>query len=361
MKKNAPRLLETLGRYSNTVTLIKGSPDPDAIASAFAFRAICECRGVKNTICAEKKISLPQNRAMVDRLGIPLKFDFPADPGRYDAYLVFDHQSARIPESLRPLPCLAHIDHHEEVKESVACDFSLIMPEAGSTSTIMALLLREMDIEISAHDMTRICTALLYGIETDTDTYSHAGRLDYEAIDFISHHSDSSMAKRLSSVPLSKKTVSLLWKAMENLHLYKDWLMAGLGFIDEGNRDSIAIVADFLVKREDAAVVIVFAAIEKHDGKGLTLDASFRSKEGKTNLDGIIKEITSQGGARKYKGAFQIDMNYFRDCPDRDLLWKTISVTTIDILQRRRDELYLTDIKSYYSRIKGRLYDFLNR
>ncbi|HOO71034.1 MAG TPA: DHH family phosphoesterase [Spirochaetota bacterium] len=362
MKKNSEQLLETLKKYTNIITFIKGSPDPDAIASSLAIKTICESLGIKNTIHAEKKISLPQNKALVQTLDIPVKFSFPQDLSRFNAYMVFDHQSAQINvSSTNNIPCAVHIDHHDKINDLNRCDFRLIMTDAGSTSSIIALLLKEMDIDINRQTMTRICTALLYGIETDTDGYSHAGTMDYEAIDFLSSYSDMSLIKKISSIPLSKKTVSLLWKAMENLHLYKDWLMTGIGFIPESNRDSIAIIADFLTKREEASVIIVFAAIEKSNGKGLVLDASLRSKKDTTNLNAIIKEITSEGGARKYKGAFQIDMNYFSDCPDKNLLWKLITLTTIDVLQKRRDDIYITEIKRHYLRIKDKFFGFMQK
>ena len=348
MKKNSEQLLETLKKHANIITFIKGSPDPDAIASSLAIKTICESLEIKNSIYAEKKIPLPQNKALVQILDIPVKFSFPQDLSRFNAYMVFDHQSAQINILSPDIPCAVHIDHHDKINDVNHCDFRLIMTEAGSTSSIIALLLKEMEINISRQEMTRICTALLYGIETDTDGYSHAGKIDYAAIDFLSSYSDMSLIKKISSIPLSKKTVSLLWKAMENLHLYKDWLMTGIGFIPESNRDSIAIIADFLTKREEASVIIVFAAIEKSNGKGLVLDASLRSKKDTTNLNAIIKEITSEGGARRYKGAFQIDMNYFSNCPDKNLLWKIISLTTIDVLQKRRDDIYITEIKRYY-------------
>jgi len=361
VKTDPKQLVAALKKYASLATLIKGSPDPDAMACSFALKCVCDTLGIKNGIFAEKNISLPQNRALVDKLDIPIKIPFPADLSKFDAYMIFDYQQARIPDISEKLPCAVHIDHHDASAEDVSCDMRIVDSSAGSASTIVALLLKELDLEIGRQAMTRMCTALLYGIETDTDGYSHARKPDYEAIDYISKYSDTSLVKKISSIPLSKKTVSLLWTAMENITLYKDWLITGIGFIDESNRDSMPIIADFLTKREDVALVVVFAAVEKSRGAGLALDASFRTKNPGLDLDSIIKGITETGGARKFKGALQIDLDFFTACPDRDALWKIISATMTEALKKRRDGIYISGIKGYYRRLRNRIFWILKK
>ena len=361
MKEESKQLMSSLVQYESIMTIIKGSPDPDAIASSYAVNKICEKLGVKNSIFSEKKLSLPQNKALVDKLDIPIRFKIPDDVSTYDSYMIFDHQSARVEIISEKLPCAVHIDHHENMDDTVECTFRLIRTDSGSTSTLIALLLQELDHELEAHTMKKICTALMYGIETDTDHYAHAGDLDYRAIEFLSRFSDSSVIKKINGIALSKETVTLLWKALENLQIYKDWLITGIGFVKESNRDSIAIIADFILKREDSPTVVVFAAIEQEKRRGLTLDASFRSIDENTNLNGIIKEITANGGGRKYKGAFQIDMDFFSHCPDKEILWNMINITTIAALKKSRDSIYITEIARYYNKLKFRLSQLIKK
>lgn len=337
---------------------IKGSPDPDAISSSFALKIICDKLGIKSAIVSEKNISLPQNRALIHQLDIPIKFRLPSDINKFDAYCVLDHQSVSIAGLSGDIPCALHIDHHEPLNENIIPELSIIDTEAGSTSSIMALLLENLNLVIEESLMSRIATALILGIQTDTDKYAHAGKVDYKALQYMSKYSDNILIKKISGIPLSKKTVSLLWAAIENLQLYKDWLITGIGYIDESNRDSIAIIADFLLKREEVTAIVVFAAIERNNGKGLFIDASFRSINKNLRLNDIIKEITPEGGARKYKGAFQINIDYFAQCPDRELLWELIKITTIEVLKNQRDEMYITEIKGYYKTIKQKFDNF---
>jgi hypothetical protein len=142
--------------------------------------------------------------------------------------------------------------------------------------------------------------------------------------------------------------------AVENKVEYKDWIFTGIGFIDESIRDSISIIADFMIQRFRCSVVIIFAAIITQKPRGLRLDASFRTDDEKMDLNLLIKEITQTGGGRKYKGAYQVDLNYFADCPDKDKLWEVIESTTIAHIKYLRDKFQIIEIKGFYNKMKRR-------
>ena len=158
----------------------------------------------------------------------------------------------------------------------------------------------------------------------------------------------------------SSEAVSLLWRAIENIIIHKDWLMTGIGYVDEEFRDSIAIIADYLINWENANVVIVFAVIGQKNRSGMYLDASFRTKDKSLNLNHIIKQITSTGGARRYKGAYQIPMDYFINCPDKQKLLEIVNITTVEILKKQRDRLKITEIMSFYDSVKEKIKDLFH-
>ncbi len=361
MDAAARALVKSLQRYQRILILIKGSPDPDAIASSYAISVICGELGITCTIFTEKKISLTANFVFVKTLRIPLSYiSSVPDMQEFDAYIVTDSQSPHAPDLTGSLPCAAFIDHHEPAEEKIEAGFALQDTNAGSTSTLIALILKELQWKIDPVVMMGIATALVYGIYTDTDKYSHAGKLDYEALEYLSKYSDSDIFNKISSTRLSKKTLQMLKTATTNKHIYKDWLITGIGYVDAANRDSIAIIADFLLKREKTATVVVFAAIVDINRNRLTLDASLRSSQENMNLNDIIKKITPEGGARKFKGAYQICLDYFHHCPERELLWNLIEITTLDLLEKSRDELYLTELKGFYRQFKKRVRDIFS-
>lgn len=358
---SASKLIAVLKKHRRLLILVKGSPDPDAIASSFALQALATHLGIESDLITQRPLSLPQNRAFVKMLDIPLKVvKSLGNLSGYDGYTVTDHQSGSARELDDRLPCVVHIDHHEPVKETRAPEFALMMAEAGSASTIVTLLLMHTGISLDPHIMTRVSTALLFGIENDTDRYTHAAKVDYDAIDFLSRYSDNRLLRKISSIPVSKKTLALFRDAMASHLLYHDWLIAGLGYVDADNRDSIAVTADLLLKQGTSSTVVVFAIIENEERHSLTLDASFRSSIENLELNDIIKEITAEGGGRRFKGAYQVPLDYFSHCPDRTLLWKTVELTTIEALKKRRDGIPITELKSLYRRFRKRLSGLLD-
>ena len=359
MNENAKKLEKVLKKHGSILICIKGSPDPDAIASSFAFSVMCEYAGLKTKIVSAMNLSLAQNRAFVKILDIPVVFKKnPADFDHFDCYAVMDHQSAAVENVTGRIPCAAHIDHHEILENDAPAEFRLLVPEAGSTCSLIAGILSFERIPDPAL-ATRVATALMYGIQTDTDKYAHAGKIDYDALRHLSKFSDKGVINRISGIPLSEFTVALLHRAMENEIIYKDWLLAGVGYVGEADRDSIAIVADFLLKRDEVNTAVVFALVEKKNA-GLVLNASLRTTDGNLDLNDIIRSITPYGGARAFKGAYQVELGYFSHCPDRALLWEAVKVTTIDILRKKRDSLPIAEIRSAFRRFRKRLADLFS-
>lgn len=356
LQETSKRLREALSRYGNILILIKGSPDPDVIASSFALKAVCDHLKIRSSMVALSEISHPQNRAIVKALDIPLEIEksLPSRHG-FDAYAVLDFQSAYTRGLSEKLPCAVHIDHHAETHDDVNADFRLVSDRAGAASTYMALILRELDLPPAGPVRRAVSTALMLGIQTDTDNLHHATRLDYEALQYLSGKADQGIIQKVYSVPLSEEALRMIGAAMSDHELYRDWFLAGLSFIAETQRDSIAIVADFLLESGVAETVVVFAIIEKKRQGGLSLDVSFRTSNPDLDLNALIKSITPDGGGRAYKGAYQVSLDYFAAFPDREALWTIVRVTTIERLKAARDNVRFTEIRGFYRRIRGRI------
>jgi hypothetical protein len=101
--------------------------------------------------------------------------------------------------------------------------------------------------------------------------------------------------------------------------------------------------------------VAVFAVVESAGKKGLMLDVSVRVREETFNLDSLIKQINPNGGARKFKGAYQINLDYFKDCPDRNRLWEVVNATTLQIFKTHRDVIPVVEVKNFFDRLKSKL------
>lgn len=351
--------LQAVKKYENIMIIISGSPDPDAIASAYALKIILSAISVNSDIYITKKISLSQNRAFVRFLNIPIIYRRNLSPRKYSAYIVPDFQSNIVAGITNYLPCAAHIDHHTKTDNNVFSDFSFIKTESGSTSSLIALMVRDLYLNIDRKTLVSVSTALMFGIQTDTDKYEHATPIDIEALNFLSDYSDKTIINNINGIPISPATMRYYKKASGNQHIYKDWKIYGIGFIDIEHRDSIAITADLLLKKPESKTVIVYALVEDKEKDDLFLDVSFRSRSDSLDINRIIKNITSTGGGRNYKGAYQIVLDYFCDCPDKELLWRTVELSTIEKLKKARDEIYINKIGTFYSSIMEKAAAFL--
>jgi phosphoglycolate phosphatase len=350
-KDLSKQLIQCLKKYKRILIYIKGSPDPDVIASSFALSVVCNAIGIKSTIVSVTNTSLPQNKAIINDLKIPIQFrKSHPDVSNFDCYAIMDFQSAYVKGISGNLPCALHVDHHERLDENLEVNLKIIIEDAGSVSTIMALILSESKLEIDTTVLKKISTALYYGIQTDTSNFSNLSKLDKMALEFLNKYADPNEIKNITEIPLSEEVVGLFKTAVKNQVIYRDWIIAGLGIINQSKRDSIAIVADYLLQNENIEIVIVFALIQKE--KGLILDASLRTRNKRLNLNDLIKNLSPIGGASKLKGAFQVNLDYFCNSSELDSLWEVVYKTTIQKLKTQRDLAPYLEIKGFFNFFK---------
>jgi nanoRNase/pAp phosphatase (c-di-AMP/oligoRNAs hydrolase) len=349
----AKDLVETLKRFSSILIFIKGSPDPDAIASSYGLHVICEMLAIRADIISPLNVSLPQNKAFTAKLNIPVIFS-PAriDFSQYDSYAVLDHQSNLVQGI--DLPCAVHIDHHEKLPKNEPAAYSFISEEVTSVSTFLALILKELQPVISAEQMSAVSTALSYGILTDTNNLQLSVGYDREALEFLSIYSNRQLLDSFMETPYSEETLTVITKAMMNNVVYKNWMFAGVGFIGQNYRDAIALTADFMLEHEDVSTIIVYAIIRRPTG-GMYLDVSIRSKNKRLNINSLVKSITPNGGGRQYKGAYQIDLDYFTAYPEQREIWNIVSRTTIEQMKTARDNVSFIPIAEVGASIAERL------
>jgi nanoRNase/pAp phosphatase (c-di-AMP/oligoRNAs hydrolase) len=355
-KRKATELVQAIKKYNHILVYIKGSPDPDVMAASYVFKLICEFYGIKSTIDSPVLPSLPQNIKIVKDLNLPIQFEsLKGSVKLYDAYAILDNPTVEVSGVTGVLPCVVHIDHHEPVMEDIPVEFKFIRTDAGSTSTLMAILMNHLKdtLTFSNYTTANASTALYFGIQTDTNDFQYQTELDKNAVSSINPFLDRPTVERISSIKFPKKAMYLLQQALHHQFIHNEWLIAGVGFIKEKQRDIMAIISDFLLKREDISKVVVFSIVEKKNG--LTLDASFRTNIPTFNLAKLIKRITSEGGGRPFKGAFQVNLDYFIHCPDRDLLWKLVYLTTVEALKKEGLGVKMNIFKRSWHNLKEKI------
>lgn len=311
---------------SKLLICIRGYPDPDNIGSSLALQWLARQHGVESKIVHFEEISHHENRALVKKLDIELdEWRDNFDCSKFDYYAITDSQSAELPIKL-PVNCqlLAFVDHHKPLG-TIQGRFIDIRENAGSTSAIFTEYLMEgaQDFSGSSPEITKIATALMHGIRSDTDNFVNATMIDYRASEFLSNFVDKDLLALISRQSIPAKTMDLTQIALQRKDIRGTFMFSGVGFVRDEDRDGIGQCADYLLHREGIETVIVYGVVGNE-----FIDGSLRTKSHTLDPDKWLKDVFGQdrdgtyyGGGRKDKGGFQIPLGFFASCSDKELLW----------------------------------------
>lgn len=319
---------------------IKGYPDPDNIATALALQWIARRYDIQSNILHFEAISHQENRALVKKLDLDIEeyqdgFDF----SQYDYYAVNDAQNAELPVKLPPhCELLVFVDHHKALG-TISGHFVDIREYSGSTSAIYSEYLQDKYFDFNGEDghESKIATALMHGIRSDTDNFINATGLDYKASSFLAKFVDKDMLALISQQSIPAKTMDLTQIALQRKDIKGTFMFSGVGFVRDEDRDGIGQCADYLLHREGIDTVVVYGVVG-----GQFIDGSLRTKSHTLDPDKWLKDVfgtdrhgTYYGGGRKDKGGFQIPLGVFGNCSDKELLWILIKKTIDELFYQK--------------------------
>ena len=331
------RILSSIGGEP-IVVLLTGHPDPDAIGCALAHQRICEALGVPCSIAHVMPVSHRENRALVKLLNVEmLQISSPADLMPFKYYSLVD---ASAPETSLDVPdhlkLLTVVDHHRG-SGRVDAPFIDIRTSMGASCSIYAEYMQQGLAPLTGErrDDARVATALLFGIQTDTDDFALATPADFTAAAYAKAHCDADILKRVGRRTVSAAAMSVLGQALSNLVVIRDFALAGVGIVPVGDRDAIGGAADFILKREDIDTVLVYGIVEDRiDGSLRTNSPSVDPAVFLQTAFGRDREGKAYGGGRADKGGFQIPLGLLADSDDLDALWTLVQQTILSRLSR---------------------------
>ncbi|OGR09594.1 MAG: hypothetical protein A2341_16480 [Deltaproteobacteria bacterium RIFOXYB12_FULL_58_9] len=336
-KAGADRLREVLDghRGERHVIAIRGYPDPDSIGSAMAHAYICAHFDIEPTILYFDDISHHENRALVKKLAIEMvRYGEGIDLTTFDRISVVDAQLLEATTDVRAIPIVSVVDHHK-LQGEITAEFIDIREDAGSASSIYAEYLADgiAPMERDNPGCARLASALLYGIRSDTDDYLLAREIDYRAAAFLAGYADHDLLTGISMQSISPRTMEITQRAYASKVIADTYMLAGVGFVRDEDRDSIGQAADYLLRREGIDTVICYGIVNNQ-----FVDGSLRTTSAVVEPDRYLKELfgadahgVPYGGGRTDKGAFKIPLGPFAHCGDRDLLWSMVQRTIEDL------------------------------
>jgi nanoRNase/pAp phosphatase (c-di-AMP/oligoRNAs hydrolase) len=319
------------------VVVIRGYPDPDSLASAWAHARLAASVGIECDIAHMPVVSRAENRAMVNLLDMPLVRIAAADDlSRYAALSLVDANAIELPRAAG-LPCASIVDHHA-IGGPIDAEYVDIRPDIGSTSAIYAQYLLDGPARVLDDGALggRLATALAYGIRSDTDDLLRATPADLHALGDILGWVDGEILAELSRFSIPASAMRILRRALEAVQIEGTWAFAGVGAVRPQDRDAIGQAADFLVRREGVRTVIVYGVVDGWiDGSLRTTDATIDPAAWLRDAFGIGPGGLPYGGGRRGKGGFQLPLGPIAACPNAGALWQVVRDTMEDTLRRR--------------------------
>jgi nanoRNase/pAp phosphatase (c-di-AMP/oligoRNAs hydrolase) len=315
------RLLEA-HRGERHVIVMQSFPDPDAISSALAHQMIAAQYEIESDIVYDGAISHLENIALVELLNVAmLKVQTNDQLKSYAGSVFVDNQgtTSGVTERLREqnVPVLAIVDHHE-LQGMLDAQFTDIRTTANATATIYAQYLERglLPLDHSNPDHTKLATALMHGIRSETNGLVRGDRDDYLAAAYLADFLEQETFEAILSSQRSRNTMDVIKAALESREVIDNYSVAGVGYLRFEDRDAIPQAADFLLTEEYVHTAIVYGIVVK-EGDREFIVGSLRTRKPTLNPDTFLKEALGgaapgqfYGGGRREAGGFEIPIGF---------------------------------------------------
>jgi nanoRNase/pAp phosphatase (c-di-AMP/oligoRNAs hydrolase) len=303
-KAHARHLLKVLAGKKNILITTHRYPDPDALASSLAL-----CTLLKQKLPnAEVDVSIKGSVIGGLNATFAKQTDLKLLPWSeelletHDAVILVDTQphfaNSPLPANFAPL---AVIDHHRSMHRRAKCPFCDIRADVGATGSIIFSYFMELEAPISRD----LAATLLYAIESDlAGAAGKPGELDNIALSSLTLMSDTRKLYEMRYVDLPRNYYIAYANGVNNAVVHDEAIVSHLDEIDTPEKP--AIIADFLLRFDQAHWALVTAIIEKN------LVLSLRTDGPKTSAADIMRRLVrdlGEGGGHRTKAGGYIRLN----------------------------------------------------
>ena len=240
----------------SVLLLLQDDPDPDAIASGLALRQVLGRNKQTAPLGSFGKVTRPENIAMVKLLEIEIDRVTKSGLRNFDRIAVVDLQPPHL--SSPPDEIDLVIDHHPE-QFNYKSHIKDIRPGYGATSTILLEYLLCTNSNIG----TRLATAMLYGIKSDTFALSReVNEWDVEAFSYLYPLANQNLMRRIERPELPPAALDALSLALKNRRVIDKVAFVNLGRVERD--DLIPQMADFSLSFEGIEWAFVSGVFESN-------------------------------------------------------------------------------------------------
>lgn len=266
--------------------LIHPDPDPDAIASAFALRAVLGRNAGQSPVVTLGDMRRPENRRMADLLELRVSVVSGAELRELERLLVVDTQ----PAGLFPGggPGLGVIDHHPP-EAGYTAEFLDLRPGYGAVSSMLTEYLRAA-CESEVGDT--LAAALLHGIKTDTDLLTRSvSPEDVQAYAFLQERADTELLRRIERPSYSVEAARSYGAALAGVRVSDGIALVHAGDLPENAAHLLPELADFCLNLQHATLAVASGFVS--DELVVTLRYGGR---GQLDAGAIARRLAAGGG-----------------------------------------------------------------
>jgi nanoRNase/pAp phosphatase (c-di-AMP/oligoRNAs hydrolase) len=236
-----------LERREKLGILLQPDPDPDGIACGYALRALLGRKSPTAPLISFGQVKRPENRAMIEALGIDVRTITPEELDEFDGLALLDVQppvfGENPPARVRSVDVV--IDHHPE-RTGYDAVIQDIRTSYGATATILTEYIRASELELRP----KLATALVYGIKTDTQLLGReTSRHDMTAFAYLHAYHSPALLRRIERPALPTEGLRALGRALARTEVEEGIHLLVLGRVPE---DVIPQVADLGLQAEGA-------------------------------------------------------------------------------------------------------------
>jgi nanoRNase/pAp phosphatase (c-di-AMP/oligoRNAs hydrolase) len=319
------QLRELLEHREKVAILLQPDPDPDGIAAGIAIRAILGRKATTAPLVSFGEVTRPENRAMVEALGLEVRTITPAELDEFDGLVLVDVQPPVFgePPPARVLSVDVVIDHHPERSgyDAVLRD---LRPSYGATSSILTEYLLAAGLDLRS----KLGTALLYGIKSDTQLLGRdTSRADLAAFAAVHAAHSPALLRRIERPALPQKGLNALGRALARTRVEDGIHLLVLGRVRE---DVIPQVADLGLQAEGAEWAVAAGIV------GSDLVFSVRNVGYVRAAGDVVREVVEGlgvGGGHRSMAKGIVPLKAFREAYGRADL-ATIRRTLLDAFKK---------------------------
>jgi nanoRNase/pAp phosphatase (c-di-AMP/oligoRNAs hydrolase) len=301
MKRAQEALDEILGvcrRNGRILVLTQNNPDPDALASAAAFKELISERLHKRVeigyggVCGRA-----ENRAMIDILRIGAKQMTTERIAGFNTVCLVDTQPGagnNVIAADQPVDII--IDHHPlRRRPRNHARFRDIRDNYGATATILYEYLLAAELNVTGN----LATALFYGIQSDTqDLGREAGPADVSAFQELFQAADKKKLSRIRRAPVPPSYFHMLYQSIETCEIVARTAVSMIRFCSAP--DMIAEVADLMSRLRGVRSSVCYGLCQGR------IYISVRTADARCNaghrMKRVVRRLGTGGGHRTMAG-----------------------------------------------------------